>query len=82
MGIIRITKRFYNDHVDRDLSAPDILKESKRYYWIDTSDENFNELHSDAIFYNEMWLEGAYDPELKPICMSAHQLIASFKKSG
>jgi len=81
MTVIRITKRFYDDHVERDLEAPALIRESKRYYWIDTSDENFNELHTDAIFYRGMWLDGAYDSYLKPICMSAHQLITSFEMS-
>lgn len=77
MSVIRITKRFYDDHVDRDLDAPKIIRSSKRYYWIDTKDKNFVELHADAIFYRGMWLDGAYDSYLKPICMSAHQLIAA-----
>lgn len=82
MAIIRITKRFYNDHIDRDLEAPEPVRESKRYYWIDTEDKHFDELHADAIFYRGMWLDGAYDSYLKPICMSAHQLITSFEKSS
>lgn len=82
MAVIRITKRFYDDHVERDLEAPAVLRSSKRYYWIDTDNKNFDELHEDAIFYRGMWLDGAYDSYLKPICMSAHQLIASFEKSA
>lgn len=82
MAIIRITKRFYNDHIERDLEAPEPVRESKRYYWIDTKDKNFAELHADAIFYRGMWLDGAFDSYLKPICMSAHQLCVAFEKSG
>ena len=82
MTVIRITKRFYDDHVERDLEAPAVLRSSKRYYWIDTDNKNFDELHADAIFYRGMWLDGAYDSYLKPICMSAHQLIVSFEKSA
>jgi hypothetical protein len=79
--MIRITKHFYNDHVERDLEAPAIIRASKRYYWIDPNDPRFEELHADAIFYRGMWLDGAYDSYLKPICMSAHQLIAAYEKS-
>jgi hypothetical protein len=81
MAMIRITKNFYNDHIERDLEAPAILRESKRYYWIDPEDANFAELHADAIFYRGMWLDGAYDSYLKPICMSAHQLITAYEMS-
>jgi hypothetical protein len=80
--MIRITKRFYDDHVERDLEAPAVLRSSKRYYWIDTEDKDFVELHTDAIFYRGMWLDGAFDSYLKPICMSAHQLITAYEKSA
>lgn len=51
MGTIRITKMFYFDHVERDLPAPPIVKETKSHIWIDATDTRLNELWADASFY-------------------------------
>jgi len=48
---IRITKLFYQDHVERDLPAPPILKQTNRHIWIDASSKYLNDLMSDASFY-------------------------------
>lgn len=48
----KITKTFYVDHVERDLIAPDVVKETKSHLWIDaTENEAMAELRSDALFY-------------------------------
>tara|TARA_R100000315_G_C5178750_1_gene103521 strand:- start:381 stop:752 length:372 start_codon:yes stop_codon:yes gene_type:complete len=48
----KITKRFYEDHVERDLIAPDVVKKTKTHFWIDaTENEAMAELRSDALFY-------------------------------
>lgn len=80
MAIIRITKQFYDDHIERDLEAPYPIRVSKRYYWIDTEDTHFAELHAYALFYRGMWLDGAFEAYLKPVCMSAHQLCTAVEK--
>lgn len=50
--LIRIPKRFYQDHVvERDLEAPEIVRETKRHYWIDGGSEHLAELLSDAEYY-------------------------------
>ena len=47
----KITKRFYEDHVERDLIAPDVVKKTKTHLWIDaTENEAMAELRSDALF--------------------------------
>jgi hypothetical protein len=51
METIRITKMFYFDHVERDLPAPPIVKETKSHIWIDATSTHLNELWSDASFY-------------------------------
>ena len=51
MQTIRITKLFYDDHVDRDLPAPSIVGETKRHYLIDANSEHLNHLLDDAEFY-------------------------------
>ena len=47
-----ITKRFYQDHCERDLPAPDVVKETKNHFFIDaTENEAMAQLRSDAWFY-------------------------------
>ena len=47
----KITKTFYQDHVERDLIAPDVVKKTKTHLWIDaTENESMAELRSDALF--------------------------------
>ena len=51
MELIRIPKMFYIDHVDRDLPAPEIVRETKRHYFIDAKSEHLSEFLADAEFY-------------------------------
>ena len=51
MDLIKITKMFYEDHMDRDLSAPPVIKETTRHIFIDGSSEHLGELLSDASYY-------------------------------
>lgn len=70
---MKIPKRFYIDHIERDLEAPDILRETKHHYYIDASQrEALAELLSDADFYAD-WLTGNrnYDSYLFGIITSA-----------
>lgn len=52
-NMIRIPKRFYVDHIERDLEAPAVLKETKSHYWIDGLSPYLDELLSDAEHYAE-----------------------------
>ena len=52
MDIIKIPQRFYDDHVERDLGSPKIVKETKSHYWIDANSEHLDELLSDADHYS------------------------------
>lgn len=58
----KITKRFYIDHVERDLPAPDIIRETKRHLYIDaTENEKMKELRADAEFYAEPNVDGCWE---------------------
>ena len=55
----KITKRFYEDHVERDLPAPDVVKETKTHLWIDAIENDaMSELRADAWFYAEGNVDG------------------------
>ena len=48
---IRIPTRFFDDHHDRDLPSPAIVKVTKSHYHIAAADPNLDELRDDAEFY-------------------------------
>lgn len=52
MELIRIPKKFYDDHtVNLSLEAPPVVKETRQHYFIDASSEHLAELLSNASFY-------------------------------
>jgi hypothetical protein len=59
--IIQIPKRFYDDHVERDLPAPTIVHETGRYYLIRSDDPALPELLNDARYY-----ANANGPDMAP----------------
>jgi hypothetical protein len=61
MAIRRIPKAFMDDHEDRDLPTPKVIKMTKQHYWIDTEDPATDELLSDAEFYAD-----AMGPDAQP----------------
>lgn len=71
---IRIPKRFFVDHWERDLPTPKILKETSSHYYIDAKDEALDELISDAKHYAdpratdaEQWLRNSASALLKAL---------------
>ena len=52
--MLKIPKKFYDDHFFRDLPSPKILKETKTHYFICTQDKALlNELEDDADHYSK-----------------------------
>ena len=48
---IKVPRRFFDDHIDRDLEAPAVLRETKKHYFIDGDSEHLAELLNDADYY-------------------------------
>ena len=54
--LVCIPKRFYDDHVDRDLPAPEIVRETQQHYFIDATSEHLDEFLCDANhFADPVW---------------------------
>lgn len=68
---IRVPRKFFDDHVERDLPSPKILRETKNHYFIPKNDEAVSELLSDADYYAEMRRLGGLEPGLGGLAMSA-----------
>ena len=49
--LIRIPKRFPDDHLERALPTPEIVRETKSHYFIDPDDAVLGELADDARHY-------------------------------
>tara|TARA_B100000282_G_C31631933_1_gene444291 strand:- start:109 stop:429 length:321 start_codon:yes stop_codon:yes gene_type:complete len=78
--MIRIPKRFYDDHCERDLEAPGIVKETKAHYWV-AEDEHLEELLSDAKFYEDPTLFACdFGDPLWAICLSAQATVKAIEK--
>lgn len=60
-NLIRIPRRFLDDHQDRDLPSPEIQHETRTHVWVDGSDPALPELISDARFYCD-----TYGPDMAP----------------
>ena len=64
MKTIRIPKKFWHDHDNRDLDTPVVLRETKAHFFIAGDDPANSELLSDAEFYAAPWgpddFEGAF----------------------
>jgi len=49
--MIRVNRFFYDDHIERELPAPPVLRENRTHYWIDPTHHDAAELLSDADYY-------------------------------
>lgn len=74
-NLIKLPKRFFDDHSERDFETPTIIKETKSHYWVDKHDPNMDELISDANYYVDMADMGAWDRYLFGIVQSARATL-------
>ena len=77
---IKVPTRFYQDHCDRSNDIKElisaIIKSSGNYVVVDLSNDQINELWSDAEYY----AEGVDYPELQGVMKSARATIKALKK--
>jgi len=74
-AMIRVPRKFYDDHVDRDLPAPGILRSTKTHYYIDALSRDLDELLDDAKYYTEMIKY--MHPDYRGLCRSAAATVKS-----
>ena len=72
MSLIKIPKRFLDDHAERDLDTPEVVRHTKTHYWIKGDDPAIPELLSDADWYTDPHGPGEMCPGLR---VAAHALI-------
>tara|TARA_R100001163_G_scaffold10772_1_gene9940 strand:+ start:258 stop:524 length:267 start_codon:yes stop_codon:yes gene_type:complete len=73
MQTLKIGKAFLDDHDSRCLPMPNIVKETKRNYYIqiDWDNEGYADLYSDAMYYSD---PSDFDSFYFGLCMAARAL--------
>ena len=79
--LIKLPKRFFQDHQERDLDTPTVVKENSRNVWVNANDPHLAELKSDADYYSLMWDMGSFDKWLIGIARSAKATVEAIEKS-
>lgn len=80
MSTIKITKTFYQDHLQRDLPAPPIVKETKSHIWIDADSEHLAALLDDAEAYGHpSWFGCEFGDYLWGVIRSANATEKAIK---
>lgn len=70
-ALTRIPRTFYDDHVNRELPAPPVVRKTKTHYWIDADHEHAEELADDA----EVQIDIAEGPEYLGLRSSARATL-------
>jgi len=70
-ALIKIPRRFYDDHCERDLAAPGVCKTTRTHYWIDALSRDLSELLDDAEHYASPAIDTRDFPELLGLKSSA-----------
>ena len=80
METVKIGKAFLNDHRDRDLPIPNIVKETKRNYYIeiDWDNEGYADLYSDAEYHSD---PKEFDSHYFGLCMAARAIVKALDKT-
>lgn len=67
MKQIRIPRRFFDDHSERELPTPVIVRQTARHVWIHAEDSALPELLNDAQYYADKFGPECYgEPHIKP----------------
>ena len=51
MQFVQVPKKFFDDHAERELPTPHVIRETSRYYLVNRDDEAVPELIDDAMHY-------------------------------
>ena len=72
----KIPPRFLQDHEDRELDSPVILKRTARAVTVSTTDGALPELLDDARHYAD---PSDWEPELRGVCLSAAATVRAIE---
>jgi hypothetical protein len=75
--LIRLPIKFFQDHDERGLESPEIVKSTQRHWFVRANDPNLHHLLSDAEFYADRW--GPDGDGLEGLKASARATIKAIK---
>ena len=81
MTTYTLPRRFYDDHVYRDLGGGNVIKSTSRTVTVELDRDGFDELLSDASFYAAMGA-GEFDRDLQGVVKSAGATVQALTKVG
>lgn len=76
-NLIRLPKRFFDDHAERDLDTPAIVRETKNHYFIHATDPAVAELRDDAAFYADEHGPDHLPPGLKASARATFTILGA-----
>ena len=77
MITIRLPKQFFDDHWERELPTPAIIKQTRQHYYVAADDPALPELLDDADYY-----AGAYGPDAPWLKSSARATVKAIRAGG
>tara|TARA_Y100000022_G_scaffold199157_1_gene210983 strand:+ start:403 stop:699 length:297 start_codon:yes stop_codon:yes gene_type:complete len=81
-NLIKLPKRFIQDHAERDLDTPEIIKVTSKHFWVRADDPHLSELYQDAEYYAEPWIDAAPGDGLWGIVLSARATKRALDKAA
>lgn len=80
---VKIPKKFYEDHLERDCSEGTIIKETKKHYIMELTKPAYIDLKSDADFYSDCGESVDFDMQwLVSSARATHQAICRDVPNG
>lgn len=78
--LIRLPRKFIDDHVERDLPTPEFIRSTKTSVYIRADDPNLPELINDAEHYADPQMRGrgGWDESVIPLCKAAERMLAAY----
>ncbi len=70
---IRLPRMFFDDHVERDLPAPEVVRENSRSVWVIPEGDGWEDLIGDAWHYSDP-RDGWADDSTR-FCYAAQRLL-------
>ena len=77
--LLKLPRRFVDDHIDRELPTPEIVRQTQRHVWVRADDPWLPELLNDADFYAD---SVGLDRDALPISLAARALLRAVQRQG
>lgn len=80
---VTLPRVFYDDHCDRELPGGEVLYGSKLLVRVRLTEEEYDEMMSDATYYADMFAMGAFrnEPEASRVGRSAQSAVLRLQEA-